>query len=275
MVRPPKIVKAHTFKKDIRRSIRSSFGRFFAIMVIVALGAGIYAGLNAVAPDMRLTINRYYEEGRLFDVRLLSTLGFTDEDLDEIKSVEGVKDFMAGYTVDALSLLGSKEQVVTVHSLPSDCSEDNENYLNRPVLLSGRMPQSAGECLISASKLEENEIALGAKIILENDDGELDDVLEIMEFEVVGTVNSSYYISMTYGTSSIGNGTVSRFIYVPEAAFCSEVYTDVHLTVEGAAGLDCFTDEYLDAVELVTDRLDTLADERERLRYDEVYSEAR
>lgn len=268
-------LKPRTFNKDIRRSMRRSFARFIAITAITALGAGFYAGLNAVAPDMRLTMDRYCDDANMMDIRLVSTLGFTEEDVAEIAKTEGIDEVMAGYATDAMSVLIDKEQVVKVHSLPADISLSNAAYLNRPVLLEGRMPKSDNECLISSAKMVENEIPLGSIITLDNEDGSLDDTLALTRFEVVGVVRSAYYVSFTLGTSAMGNGTVSRYIYVPEGAFNSEVYTDIHATVRDTAPLDCFSDEYKDAVEAVTDRLETLADGREGLRYDEVYTEAR
>ena len=255
--------------------MRRSFARFIAITAITALGAGFYAGLNAVAPDMRLTMDKYCDDANMMDIRLVSTLGFTEEDIAEIAKTEGIDEVMAGYATDAMSGLIDKEQVVKVHSLPENISSSNAAYLNRPVLLEGRMPAADNECLISSAKMVESAIPLGSIITLDNEDGSLDDTLALTRFEVVGVVRSAYYVSFTLGTSAMGNGTVSRYIYVPEGAFNSEVFTDVHATVRGTAPLDCFSDEYKDTVEAVTDRLDVLAETREALRYDEVYSEAR
>ena len=53
----------HTaFQKEILRSITRSLSRFAAIFAIVALGAGFYAGLRMCAPDMRLTLDRYFDQ---------------------------------------------------------------------------------------------------------------------------------------------------------------------------------------------------------------------
>ena len=64
------------FAKGVLRSIRGSLGRFLAIMGIVALGCGFYAGLQMCGPNMRLAADRYYDETQLWDLRVVSTLGF-------------------------------------------------------------------------------------------------------------------------------------------------------------------------------------------------------
>ncbi|MEG1558227.1 MAG: FtsX-like permease family protein [Oscillospiraceae bacterium] len=267
-------MKTNTFNKDIMRSVKHSLSRFIAIFAIVALGAGFFAGLSATAPDMRLTADKYYDDSNMMDFHLLSSLGFTDEDIAQMRRVDGVDGVMAGYSVDAESLIGDKEQVMRIHSLPDDMSDTNEDYINRPVLVKGRMPQNDSECLLGVSKIDLNKIDIGSKISLENIAGESDDLLKVREFTVVGLVQSSYYISFTLGTSSIGNGNISHFLFVPQGAFNSEVYTDVFATMSGAAELDCFGREYKAGVDTSVESLKTVAKEREKIRYNEVMEEA-
>ncbi|MEG0664397.1 MAG: hypothetical protein RR483_04805 [Clostridia bacterium] len=50
-----------SYYKDVFKSITHTLSRFISIFLMVALGAGFYAGLNATAPDMRFTINDYYK----------------------------------------------------------------------------------------------------------------------------------------------------------------------------------------------------------------------
>ncbi|MEG1304732.1 MAG: ABC transporter permease, partial [Oscillospiraceae bacterium] len=118
-------MKTNTFNKDIMRSVKHSLSRFIAIFAIVALGAGFFAGLSATAPDMRLTADKYYDDSNMMDFHLLSSLGFTDEDIAQMRRVDGVDGVMAGYSVDAESLIGDKEQVMRIHSLPDDMSDTN------------------------------------------------------------------------------------------------------------------------------------------------------
>ena len=69
------------FSIQILRSIKGSLGRFLAIMGIVALGCGFYAGLRMTAPDMDMAADEYYDQTNLMDIRVVSTMGLTDDSI--------------------------------------------------------------------------------------------------------------------------------------------------------------------------------------------------
>jgi putative ABC transport system permease protein len=261
------------FIKDIWRSITHSKGRFWAIFIIVALGAGFYTGLRSTAPDMRATIDQYCDDNHMMDIQIMSTMGLTDEDVEQIRSTDGVSEVMAGYVTDQISRIGEKDSVIRVHSIPNNPSENNDSFLNRMVLVEGRMPQKEGECVLYDAMLGHDVVDVGSVITLQ-DDGTLSDSLKYDEYTVVGLVSTPYYLSFSLGESEIGSGTLDYFMYVLEDNFTQEVYTDVYATVEGAAELNAFETEYEDTVSEVTQRLEDLAEVRETVRYDEIKQEA-
>lgn len=106
------------FVKDIFRSIRYSLSRFFSIVAIVALGAGVYAGLAAVAPDMWDTGDDYFDTQNLMDLRLISTYGFTEEDIHAIRQEQGVLGVFATYSADVVADIGDAEYTLRLHGLP-------------------------------------------------------------------------------------------------------------------------------------------------------------
>lgn len=77
------------------REIKLSFGRYFAILAIVALGVGFFSGLKVTRDVMVASADTYLEEGQMYDFRLLSTLGFEQEDVnafaarEDVRAVEG------------------------------------------------------------------------------------------------------------------------------------------------------------------------------------------
>ncbi|HIU30881.1 MAG TPA: FtsX-like permease family protein [Candidatus Caccousia avistercoris] len=268
-------MRIKSFYKDIGRAVTHSWSRFLALLVIVALGSGMYSGLRATAPDMRATADQYFDSSRFMDVHLVSTFGFTQEDVEAIRAAEGVENVMAGYTADVLSRVGERDLVLRLHSLPEYMGEDNGDYLNRPTLLAGRMPEKSGECVLSTDSLENDPVSLGDTIVIEDTDGTLEDNLARSEFTVVGFVESSYYISVSLGSSTIGSGTLDRYMYLLSEDFSQEYYTDLFATVTGAAALDTFTQEYQDTVDPVLDRLEVLAEDRAEIRYQDIRDEAR
>lgn len=268
-------MRVKAFHKDVLRAVTHSWSRFLALFVIVALGAGFYSGLRTTAPNMRATADAYYDDTRFFDVRLVSTFGFTDDDVEAIRATEGVESVMAGYSVDLLVRMGEKDVVTRLHSLPSDLSEDNEEYLNRPTLKEGRMPENPGECVVSVGGVDDaTGLAIGDTVTIEDTDGSLGDTLARSEFTVVGFVESSYYLSMSLGTSTVGSGTLGRYLYVLEDDFSQEYYTDLYLSVEGSRELDTFSGAYEELVQPVLDSLEDLAGVRAEIRYGEIRDEA-
>ena len=75
------MVKA--WNKNQLREIRGTLGRFLAILGIVALGVGFFAGLKVTQPSMLLTGSEYAEATALYDLRLISTLGLTEEEAED------------------------------------------------------------------------------------------------------------------------------------------------------------------------------------------------
>lgn len=266
-------LKFKAFNKDFFRTISKSKGRFFAIFCMVAMGAGVFSGLNESSIDMKRTADVYYDDTAFMDIRLLSTYGFTDEDIDILSEQEYIEGIMPGHCTDALINMNESDYVVRVHSIPLSPSDTDPDYMNRPTLLEGRMPQKNNECLLSTHELEQYNIRLGDEITLHGDES-LDDILSTRTYTVTGIVNSSYYISFVYGNSSIGNGTISYFMYVPEDSFCADYYTDVYARVTGADKLNCFGDEYEALTDSAIDNIEILSKERITVRYDDILTSA-
>lgn len=257
-------------RKDILRDIRKSLGRFLSILVIIALGVAFFSGLKIAPEDMKMTADKYYDDYNLMDVRIVSTLGLTEEDLNEINNIEGVERVFGTYTLDALVVYEEKEVVLRVHGLPTD------NDINRVKLVEGRLPDAPGECVIEKGKNDVLPVALDSTIELySGKDEPLTDNLKNIKYKVVGMVQTPYYLSFEKGSSNIGNGQVRNFIMISQEDFKFEVFTEIFATVEGAKELNSYNDEYFNVVNKVTDKMKALAKKRETLRYDEVLEEGR
>ena len=93
-------------KRVFLRQIRQSLGRYVAIILIIALGVGFFTGLRVTKTAMVQTADIYLSQHNFYDFRLISTLGFTQEDVDTLQSdasliaVEGeiAVDFLCSYT---------------------------------------------------------------------------------------------------------------------------------------------------------------------------------
>ena len=77
--------------KMLLRSIKGSLGRYLAIVAIIALGVGFYAGLQSSQPAMLETADSYLRDQRMYDFQLMSTLGLTKGDVAAFRQLEGVE----------------------------------------------------------------------------------------------------------------------------------------------------------------------------------------
>ena len=78
--------------KDFWMEIRKSKARFISIFMIVALGVAFFSGIQASSPDMRFSGDAYYDETNLMDIKVMGTLGLTEDDVAAIKQVDGVEN---------------------------------------------------------------------------------------------------------------------------------------------------------------------------------------
>jgi putative ABC transport system permease protein len=260
--------------RDSLREIRRSPARFLSIFAIVAIGAALFSGIKGTAPDMKYTADQYYDQYRMMDIRVLSTLGLVPDDIAAIRSVAGVESVQPGYFVDVTTTVNSTEYVFRVHSLPEAASTDGQ-YLDMPKLVSGRMPANAGECVIEANRNISFGLGIGDTMTVSS--GKADDLsktLATSRYTIVGTVVSPYYLTFQREPSDIGSGRVNLFMMVGEREFLYPVYTEALVSVAGARALNSYSTEYSDLVESVVSRLENLGTERASLRLASIKADA-
>ena len=260
------------------RSIRKTRSRFLSILAIVAVGTGFFAGIKACTPDMQITTEQYFKEYNLSDIHLVSTFGFDEKDMAAIQKQSGIKAIMPSYSAEVFSdTESSPDTIVKLYSMPLNKDFSDPTWMNRPVLKAGRFPQAKGECLVEQGKFTPKEFAIGQTVTIRADkDTELSDMLDCDTFTVVGVAESPYYLSSERGSSSIGDGTVDTFLFIPEEHFCFEedIYTDVHLLMNLPEGLSPFDDGYTAVITMYREAFEKLADFRSEARYNEIMDEA-
>lgn len=274
------------FSKGVLRSIAHSLGRFLAIAVIAALGTGFYAGLRMTGPDMRLAADQYFDATRMADLRVVSTLGLSDESLDTLRDVEGVEDVMPAREVDVLATVEDVQYTMRVQSFDtaaaraSDTSDgvhaysDDASYLNRPILVSGSWPEGPNECVLMADVVMDGSVAAGDTVTVLEGTQDVDETLSTRAYTVTGFVRSSYYVSPTsLGTTSLGSGALDQVMFVGDEGFASNApYTEAFISVAGAADEAAGSDAYQAKVDEVAQRIEECGLAAARL--DEVKSEA-
>ena len=250
-------------RKNFYMEIRRNFGRFISILFIVALGVAFFSGIRASEPSMRITGDAYFDESDLMDIKAVSTLGITKEDVSAVGNVKGVGKAEGAYSADFLNIKNKKQYVLHVMSAMED--------MNKITVREGRMPEKAGECLVD----DQMNYKIGETIKLKSGtDDKVTDTLKTDELKVVGKGNSPYYISLSRGSTTIGTGTISGFVVVPEKTFDLDVYTEMYVQVAGAKDLTAYTKAYKEKVKTVQKRIEAITEERGKIRKSELEDKA-
>ncbi len=255
--------------KDIFRQIRFSPRRFLAILSIVALGVAFFAGVRATSPDMRLTLDRYYDDQNASDIRLLSTMGFSEEDIAALE--EEFDTVQPGYMLDAFAEISGKERLLHLESYNLEAGAPR---LNQPALVEGRLPAAEDECVADEKLITSFGLNVGDTISLNTEDSDVTENISRHTFTVVGAARSVQYISVDRGTSTKGSGSVNGFLLVPESCFTSPVYTEAWLQAANPAGDSRFSEAYRARIGEISSRLEALGKERAPLRLESVRAEA-
>lgn len=282
-----------SYRKNIRRTFKHTKSRFIAIFSIIALGVGFLAGLNATPVDMKESMEAYMDDANFYDIRIVSTLGLTDDDISALAAIDGVKDVQPAYNADLLVQTGDDTVVARAHSLPittgkeetekstSSLSTDGntatnaQDTINKLFLVDGHMPEKSGECVVEAGA---NDMAsaypIGSKLVISPENEDLDSKLSTTEYEVVGIVHSANYFSFEREPASVGNGRVNLLMYLLPEDYAFTAYTEIYLTVDGALAANSLGDDYDPLVDTVKNKIEAIQELRCQTRYDEIYDEA-
>ena len=247
----------NSYRKNILRDFKGNLSRFLSLFGIVALGVMMLTGLVSFAPSMRIAGQKYYVEQNVFDLRVLSTLGLSEDDIDVITSTEGVTAVEAVKSLDVEGHWSSTDEpaVLRVQQLPADPDANTTENMNRLVLLDGRMPEAADECVVHIMGHGE-EIPLGTMLTLPDDT----DGLSRTEYTVVGLVQDPLHFSSDQETSTAGDGVLDDIVFVPDGSLTADYYTVCYIKAENADLYDNYSDEYQAAVDAVADRLTAISD---------------
>ena len=232
--------------KNLLRTIRQSFGRYVAIMAIIALGAATFVGLLTTKGDMVATGQKYMQQQNMFDLRILSAYGWSQAELDKVKGMEGVDNAEGVISMDVLGSHSAtgKEYVYKLYSIPET--------VNKVYLLGGRMPEKADECLIDGRGMTDAVLGTTFTVSGANTADTLDSFHQ-KTFTVVGYINTPLYMDMSRGSTSLGNGVVEAFVYVPADVFNVDYFTEIDITLEG--DYKVYSDEYSSVLTEMAEKL--------------------
>ncbi len=275
------------YLKNIIRTFKESKGRFFAILAIVMLGVGFFAGLKVTKASMVGTADKYYSKHRFYDFRLVSSYGFTRRDIEKLEDElssglygGGSSDGFQGSSEETSN--GSQESSEETSNGSQGSSKNDPVGTSQGVLLvegsfyediiyidleDGKdtlraysIPEKVNTLALRSGRMPEapDECVLdadkfdnkyiGETILIDNSYN--NDTLEefkYKEYKVVGLVDSPLYLSGERGTTSIGNGRVTAAIFIPEEGFNFDYYKEAYVSLQ--KNFHIYTKKYKNFVE--------------------------
>lgn len=273
------------FARGILRTVRGSLKRFVALATITALGVTMLVGLRAACVDLRNSADAFFDEQSLFDVRVQSTLGLTDDDVAALAALDGVEAAEGGWSETVYTAVGSASEKVDVKAL-------SPSGMNEPLVLEGRLPEAPGEIAVTQRYLNDSGAAIGDTVSFHGDDESGDavggdegtaatdsastEVFERGEYTIVGSVLDPMEINAGEGTMSFrsSGGSQYSFFVLEDDVVDTSVYTVAYIVVEDADGPLCYSAEYEGVVDDVLQSVEDARAERESARGEQLRADA-
>ncbi|MEE1295967.1 MAG: FtsX-like permease family protein [Bifidobacterium sp.] len=251
------------------RSWLHSWRPFLSILVISLLGVAVLTGIYAGCRDTFLAADRFYDQQGLHDVQVLSTMGLDDEDVAALKEIKGVKAVQATRSQSVRVEVDGKSRTATIQEIGSD-------GIDQPYLQEGKLPTKAGEVAVTKKFLNDSGLHIGSTIDVTADDTSGDDSSGISSdstddssapsfpthLTIVGVVidpsdltNPDGYSSTT-SSSFRSSASDTYTLFAPSDGVTGSTYTAVSLTVDGAAALDTFDEDYSELTDTVAKRIE-------------------
>ncbi|HEM5235220.1 TPA: FtsX-like permease family protein [Streptococcus suis] len=254
------MMKKKIYWKDMRQSLLSSKGRFLSIFSLMMLGALALTGLKVTAPNMEKTAQAYIASHRTMDLAVISGLGLSQVDLDELETIEGAT-LEAGYFKDVVTNEG--QTAIRLFSAPKTLSTYK--------LVEGEMPSQKGQIALSASFKNRYELDDTVQVTESDKDGK---ILTQTSFTLVGFVASAeIWDNETMGLATSGDGQLGGYGLVSQDTFKSEVYTIARIRYDDLVDLPYYSQAYQDRLDQHQEDLEKLLADNDEQRLETIQAE--
>ena len=175
-----------------------------------------------------------------------------------IKAVEGAvsSDFLA---VDE----SGKSRVLVAQTLLE--------VQNQVELKEGRLPEAANEIVVDSSLFSKDDIGKTIQVSDENSE-ETADLFAYDVYTIVGVADASYYINYQRGSTTLGTGRVSGFVYMLPDGFDTDYYTEIFVRLDQNDKI--YSDVYKAKIEELKTWAEPIAEQEAQNRYDSLKADA-
>lgn len=246
------------------REIKNSFTRYLSLLIMSMLGVFVFVGLQSTAPDMIYTLDSLYDEYNIYDIKIQSSLGLSNEDINLYKNINDI-DYIEGVkTLDVIYDSSDEEYVIELNSLPLN--------INKIKLESGKLPENDNEIVVEKDFLTKTKLNLGDFISISSDK------LNKSRFKITGIIYSPLYLNSTgvgynRGNTNVGSGKINFYAYTNHASFNFSYYTTIYITSNKAKKLETSSEKYKNLINEITTDINKVKDTRESVRVTEAINE--
>ena len=251
------------------REIKKSLKRFFSLCVLSFLGVSFFVGMKMSGPTMLKSLDKYYDDNKVYDIKVVSSLGLDDDDLNEIKKLDNDFEIVGSHSKDTLFFDGKYETVLRIHEI--------NNSINNIIITEGRMPENYSEILVEDGFGYKTDYKIGDKITVELEED--DTSIKTKELEIVGVVLSPEYVNkaevtQSRGNTQLGNGQVAYFAYALKDLFNMDYYSEIYIRDDSVTKYRTHTKEYINKIEKKENKISSIKETRQNERYIRIIEEA-
>lgn len=219
--------------KKLLRTMGQYKAQFISMIIMIALGFGVFVGANMEWVSIEKNTNRLFEETGLADYKIYSssaktggvTATFSENDLQKIKELDGVKDAARFFSVNADVTLVNGEKIKTEKDgtgkdkIPRAAitvtESENVSFFK---LTSGESYDGAStdKIWVSDKFAQAKEISVGDTLTF----GAVQGVSEPLEFKVAGLIKSGeYMVCVQDSTQLMPDYKMFGYAYITPAAY--------------------------------------------------------
>lgn len=237
-------MRKKAYNKSIVREILSSKARFISILAIIFLGVAFYSGIKATGPDMQASIETFFSENTLMNSKIVSGLGFNEDDLKLLENDENILDYYPTHSIDT-NVTNQNSVVKFMEYNPKSSS-----YMNKFIVVEGKLPEKEGEIALDDKVRQNNEgLQIGDEYKIASDEDTMNS-FNHDTYKIVGFVKSPMYIDIeSRGNTTVGKGNIDYFAVLNSADISMAVYTEVYVQFKNVGNLAPYSDEYKDIME--------------------------
>lgn len=247
---------------DCIRNIAKQKVSFLSIILIAVMGVTAYLGIGYTATALRKNGSDIYDSLNFRDIEMVSTLLFTEKDIQDISKVKGVKDVEPIRYTGAKLRFADKLESVNVISV--------SKRINLSVPVKGRLPKGNNECAIEQKTADELGLKVGDSISLLDVKGNTAEYLKNSEYVITGIAKHADH------TNILVPGLA--YVFVNMDAFDSEAldgaYMKAEVVIDKPDKTNRFSKEYDNLVDKVMKRIEKLSVTNTKRRLNEVKSTA-